>query len=97
LKGVPVCFIPVRYLAPFPFTFAILNIQLNLDNPDIPGFISHIERLALNPLRFTARYLFYIWTLVADRLCGVVVRVPGYTTEMYCVSCEVRTGFIYVM
>jgi hypothetical protein len=30
-------------------------------------------------------------------LCGLVVRVPGYTTEMYCVSCEVRTEFIYVM
>jgi hypothetical protein len=26
-----------------------------------------------------------------------VVRVPGYTTEMYCVSSEVRTEFIYVM
>jgi hypothetical protein len=26
-----------------------------------------------------------------------VVRVPGYRTEMYCVSCEVRTEFIYVM
>jgi hypothetical protein len=25
------------------------------------------------------------------------VRVPGYTTEMYCASCEVRTEFIYVM
>jgi hypothetical protein len=32
-----------------------------------------------------------------DRLCGLVVRVLGYTTEMYCVSCEVRTEFIYVM
>jgi hypothetical protein len=32
-----------------------------------------------------------------DRLCGLVVRVPGYTTEMYCISCEVRTEFIYVM
>jgi hypothetical protein len=31
------------------------------------------------------------------RLCGLVVRVPGYTTEMYCVCCEVRTEFIYVM
>jgi hypothetical protein len=29
--------------------------------------------------------------------CGLVARVPGYTTEMYCVSCEVRTEFIYVM
>jgi ribosomal protein S26 len=32
-----------------------------------------------------------------DRLCGLVVRVPRYITEMYCVSCEVRTEFIYVM
>jgi hypothetical protein len=29
-----------------------------------------------------------------DRLCGLVVRVPGYTTETYCASCEVRTEFI---
>jgi hypothetical protein len=26
-----------------------------------------------------------------------VVGVPGYTTEMYCDPCEVRTEFIYVM
>jgi hypothetical protein len=32
--------------------------------------------------------------LLHDRLCGLVVRVPGYTTDMYCVSCEVRTEFI---
>jgi hypothetical protein len=32
-----------------------------------------------------------------DRLCGHVVRVPGYRMEMYCVSCEVQTEFIYVM
>jgi hypothetical protein len=32
-----------------------------------------------------------------DRLFGLVVRVPGDTTEMYCVSCEIRTEFIYVM
>jgi hypothetical protein len=24
-----------------------------------------------------------------DRLCGLVVRVSGYTTEMYCAFCEV--------
>jgi hypothetical protein len=30
-------------------------------------------------------------------LCGLVVRFPGYTTERYCASCEVRTEFIYVM
>jgi hypothetical protein len=38
---------------------------------------------------FTSFYL--------DRLCGLVVRVPGYRTEMYCATCEVRTEFIYVM
>jgi hypothetical protein len=32
-----------------------------------------------------------------DRLCGLVRRVPGYTKEIYCASCEVRTEFIYVM
>jgi hypothetical protein len=30
-------------------------------------------------------------------LCGLVVRIPGYITEMYYVSCEVRTEFIYAM
>jgi hypothetical protein len=29
-----------------------------------------------------------------DRLCGLVVRVPGYRMEIYCVSREVRTEFI---
>jgi hypothetical protein len=32
-----------------------------------------------------------------DRPYGLVVRVPGYKTDMYCDSCEVRTDFIYVM
>jgi hypothetical protein len=34
-----------------------------------------------------------MWKKV-DRLCGLVVRVPGYVTEMYCASCEVRTEFM---
>jgi hypothetical protein len=38
-----------------------------------------------------------VWVHYIDRLCGLVLRVPGYTTEMYCASCEVRTEFIYVM
>jgi hypothetical protein len=29
-------------------------------------------------------------------LWGLVVRVPGYRTKMYCASCEVRTEFIYI-
>jgi hypothetical protein len=28
---------------------------------------------------------------------NTAVRVPGYREEMYYVSCEVRTEFIYVM
>jgi hypothetical protein len=28
-------------------------------------------------------------------VCGLVVGVPGYRTELYCVFCEVRTEFIY--
>jgi hypothetical protein len=31
-----------------------------------------------------------------DRLCGLVVRVPAYRTEIYCFSCEVRTQYIYI-
>jgi hypothetical protein len=31
---------------------------------------------------------------MVDHLCGLVIRVPGYTTELYCDSCEVRTEFI---
>jgi hypothetical protein len=43
--------------------------------------------------RFTFQIMMDVW----DRLCGLVVRVLGYRTEMYCVSCEVQTEFIYVM
>jgi hypothetical protein len=43
------------------------------------------------------RMEFHKINVEVDRLCGLVVRVPGYITEMYCVSCEVRTEFIYVM
>jgi hypothetical protein len=40
----------------------------------------------------------YIYYVEQSRpLCGLVVRVPGYKTEMYCAFCEVRTEFIYVM
>jgi hypothetical protein len=45
---------------------------------------------------YILKLILYVFT-TEDCLCGLVVRVPGYTTEMYCVSCEVRTEFIYVM
>jgi hypothetical protein len=47
------------------------------------------------PLRISCN--IYIAINHHDRLCGLEARVPGYTTEMYCVSYEVRTEFIYVM
>jgi hypothetical protein len=34
---------------------------------------------------------------IFDRLCGLVLRVLGYRTELYRVSYEARTEFIYVM
>jgi hypothetical protein len=34
---------------------------------------------------------------LCPRLYGLVVNVPGYGTEMYCGSCELRTVFIYVV
>jgi hypothetical protein len=39
----------------------------------------------------------FIFIYEYDRLCGLVVRVPGYRMEMYCAFCEVRTEFIYVI
>jgi hypothetical protein len=39
----------------------------------------------------------YCTSRMGYRLYGLVVRVPGYGTEMYCAYCEVRIEFIYVM
>jgi hypothetical protein len=39
-------------------------------------------------------FSFLILHISGDRLCGLMVRVPGYTTGMYCDSSEVRTEFI---
>jgi hypothetical protein len=44
------------------------------------------------PMRYELN--LYVMEKKVDRLCGLLVRVPGYTTETYCVSCEVRTDFI---
>jgi hypothetical protein len=35
--------------------------------------------------------------VVSLSICMKITRVPGYRTDMYCVSCEVRTEFMYVM
>jgi hypothetical protein len=41
--------------------------------------------------------MFKLYIISSDRLCGLMVRVPGYRTEMYCVSWEVGIEFIYVL
>jgi hypothetical protein len=54
--------------------------------------------LGLSPTELIACTRFIRFTYISnDRPNGLVVRVTGYTTEMYCDSCEVRTEFIYVM
>jgi hypothetical protein len=45
-------------------------------------------------IRITRIIIFYFYQNIVS---GLVVRVAGYTTDMYCVCCEVRTEFIYVM
>jgi hypothetical protein len=42
------------------------------------------------PVRYEMNLYTYVMQKKVGRLCGLVVRVPGYGTEMYCVSCEVR-------
>jgi hypothetical protein len=48
-------------------------------------------------VKYELKVYIYVMLKKVDLLCGLVVRVPGYITEMYCASCEVRTEVIYVM
>jgi hypothetical protein len=53
----------------------------------------------LSPSRihpWTLNLVLFLCLSFLDRYCGLVDRAPGYWTEMYCASCEVRTRFIYV-
>jgi hypothetical protein len=54
------------------------------------------ERRCIVSCEVRTEFIYVMYKKV-DRLCGLVVSVPGYTTEMYCASCKVRTEFIYVM
>jgi hypothetical protein len=41
---------------------------------------------------YEVRFLVLVFSfIIIDSLCSLGVRVPGYRTEKYCVSCEVRT------
>jgi hypothetical protein len=53
--------------------------------------VTFISSVGLMPTKLIAPFVDL------HRLCGLVVRVPGSRTEMYCVSCEVRTLFIYIL
>jgi hypothetical protein len=56
------------------------------------------SRVLLDKLTKSFSVVYYIIVSVnLNRLFGLVVRVPGYKTEMYCASCEVQTEFMYVM
>jgi hypothetical protein len=54
------------------------------------------HKISSEPPNWTLLNFLLVWD-DHDRLCGLVVRVPGCRTEMYCVSCEVRTEFMYFM
>jgi hypothetical protein len=60
-------------------------------------FLATEQRCIVFPVRYELNLCKYVMQKKVDRLCCLVVRVPGHRTEMYCVSCEVRTEFIYVM
>jgi hypothetical protein len=50
----------------------------------------------VNPVRYKLNlYMLCRRKWIAS--VGLVVRVPGYITEIYCDSCEVQTEFMYVM
>jgi hypothetical protein len=38
----------------------------------------------------------YLMYNKAERLCGLVVKIPGCRKEMYRDSCEVRNEYIYI-
>jgi hypothetical protein len=58
----------------------------------------HVSARIRQERSLAARFaLVHIQPKGRDRLCGLVVIVPGYTPEMYCVPCEALTEYIYVM
>jgi hypothetical protein len=61
------------------------------------GGNSREYKIGLIWVKLMLSFFPFLFSPFFDRLCGLVVRVHGYIKEMYCVSCEVRTEFIYVM
>jgi hypothetical protein len=84
----------VCYLLPHCLAASICTHPIGRTNPRADGvcIIREASQKLKTPWPESASELFR----PSDRrLCGLVV--PGYITEMYCASCEVRTEVIYVM
>jgi hypothetical protein len=88
---------------------ASLDVVKKRKSLAVPG-LEHLSRGSPGRFYTDRVYLITSQKLVTQSLCvlchifvtmetssGLVVRVPGYSSEMYCASCEVRTEFIYVM
>jgi hypothetical protein len=83
-----------------PRTMQILitDYKLRIALTEVSTLLEHSSLLEERQVKSSGTFRFLkSYVKEIDRLCGLVVRVPGYTTEMYCVSCKVRTEFIYVM
>jgi hypothetical protein len=92
--------LPVRLALGSHFTVSVVPGRVNccLSSPAQSDLLPDPTELIIMSFCLTAlRVIQLLLSLSCLRLCGLVVRVPGYTTEMYCVCCEVRTEFIYVM
>jgi hypothetical protein len=62
--------------------------------------VDEVELLELEGLNVNIKIdetTIFIFFVEFDCLCGLVIRIPGYRTVIYCASCEVRTEFRYVM
>jgi hypothetical protein len=74
----------------------LINVSLQLRS-NVTCYILRITCDIYNNNNAYYNIIYNNITYNNDRLCGLVARVPGYTTEMYCVSCEARTEFVYAM
>jgi hypothetical protein len=66
--------------------------QIGKASSVVPNIL--IQKIPSQPQNKETVYFSKCCLIEKDRLYGLVVRVPGYRTEMYCVSCDVRTEFI---
>jgi hypothetical protein len=61
-----------------------------------PPSFSHLMT-TVDPVYATQFNKETLQELNIDLLCGIIGRVPGHRTEMYCVSYEVQTQFVYML